>query len=517
MELQLKYCEKLMDSILPFSFIVDYSGRIEKSGNSINKIFGTSIEGLNISDIIFFSESVDFDFLKEHEGSQTFKYGFNNLDILLKASSFNFSFEKRVLIDAIPIINSEYRLSSYNVNFQDFSATSVMAEYLFLVESNKRSMVEAYRLIEDVNLKNKNLTAAFNKIEKSQKELRLVKDTLVKLNENLETKVAEGIEENKKLQSEIFQQDKLSTLGELSAGVAHDLNTPLGAIQASAENIRITLEQFFKEDIVNMDVNQVHYACEIAGRDQFNTFISSREERKMNRLHHEQIKIKYNEKFDSYSVAKTFTNAQINPNEKAIISKILDDEHPLEFLKVINSITKIRKSIDTIYLGVAKSSNVIQSLKNYVFKKESIGYSPFNLVDSIKAVLTLFENEIKKGIDVHLDIEDQFEVYGAEIRLNQVWANLIKNAIQAMNNDGILKIKAEQIGTLKKVHFTNNGPRIKSKIKDQIFEPFFTTKKRNQGTGMGLSIISRIIKDHDAQIDLTSDENETCFTITFKK
>ena len=102
------------------------------------------------------------------------------------------------------------------------------------------------------------------------------------------------------------------------------------------------------------------------------------------------------------------------------------------------------------------------------------------------------------------------------MRLNQVWTNLIKNAIQAMKNNGTLEIKSELIDNQKYIHFINNGPKINEKNIEKIFEPFFTTKKRKEGTGMGLSIVTRIIKDHRASIEVKSNKDNTCFTVIFK-
>ena len=102
------------------------------------------------------------------------------------------------------------------------------------------------------------------------------------------------------------------------------------------------------------------------------------------------------------------------------------------------------------------------------------------------------------------------------MRLNQVWTNLLKNAIQAMNNKGTIIIEGESTKEHKIVHFKNNGPKIKDENLNKIFEPFYTTKKRKEGTGMGLSIVTRIIKDHRASIEVKSTKKETCFTIKFR-
>ena len=604
---------------MPFMLIIDDNGIILSSGKSLNKMIGKNIESVNINDVIEFLIPNNFKDLKKLKNNSLIKYKIKNTGTSMKASSKYYSQEKALFVNGIPIINANHSLSSTTLNLNDFSETTVMAEYLFLVESNKRGMAEAYRLIEDMKIKNKSLNSAFNEIEnisrfpsenpnpvmrlstdgtllfanesaienfmepyglnigdqieenynfllnfassasapiervlkmnnktfsvsyckvtdreymnvyavditnpineiaKREQELEIAKNTLVQLNENLETKVAEGIEINKKLQSEIFQQDKLVTLGELSAGVAHDLNTPLGAVQASSENIRSILEKFFKDDFLTIDKNHVLYACELATREELNIFLTSREERIKSKEIQKYLEEKYPNKFNNYVISKILTNASITVNDEEILNKILNDNNPNELINAINTISQIRKSIDTILSAVDKSANVIKTLKDYVYKEESEEFSNINFLESINNILKLFNNELKKGVDVIKEIDPDFEIKGSLMRLNQVWTNLLKNAIQAMNNKGTIIIEAESTKEHKIVHFKNNGPKIEDEILSKIFEPFYTTKKRKEGTGMGLSIVTKIIKDHRASINVESNEKETCFTLKFLK
>ena len=615
---KLKNLDVLKDSLMPFMLIIDDNGIILSSGKSLNKMIGKNIESMNINDVIEFLIPNNFKDLKKLKDNSLIKYKIKNTGTSIKASSKYYSQEKALFVNGIPIINANHSLSSTNLNLNDFSETTVMAEYLFLVESNKRGMAEAYRLIEDMKSKNKSLNSAFTEIEnisrfpsenpnpvmrlstdgtllfanesaienfmepyglnigdqidenynfllnfassasapiervlkmnnktfsvsyckvtdreymnvyavditnpineiaKREQELEIAKNTLVQLNENLETKVAEGIEINKKLQSEIFQQDKLVTLGELSAGVAHDLNTPLGAVQASSENIRSILEKFFKDDLLTIDKNHVLYACELATREELNIFLTSREERVKSKEIQKYLEEKHPNKFNNYVVSKILTNASISVNDEEILNKILNEDNPNELLNAINTISQIRKSIDTILSAVDKSANVIKTLKDYVYKEDSEEFGNINFLESINNILKLFNNELKKGVDVIKEIDPNFEIKGSLMRLNQVWTNLLKNAIQAMNNKGSIIIEAESTKEHKIVHFKNNGPKIKDENLNKIFEPFYTTKKRKEGTGMGLSIVTRIIKDHRASIEVKSTEKETCFTIKFR-
>jgi signal transduction histidine kinase len=130
---------------------------------------------------------------------------------------------------------------------------------------------------------------------------------------------------------------------------------------------------------------------------------------------------------------------------------------------------------------------------------------PTDIIDGIETVLTLYHNQLKQGIEVVRDYDElpKFDCY--EDEMNQVWTNLIHNAIQAMDYKGILSISAKNNVDSITICFTDNGSGIEKDIQDKIFEPFFTTKKQGEGSGMGLDIVKRIIEKHDGKITFKSE------------
>jgi signal transduction histidine kinase len=138
-----------------------------------------------------------------------------------------------------------------------------------------------------------------------------------------------------------------------------------------------------------------------------------------------------------------------------------------------------------------------------------------NITQGIETVLTLYQNQIKQGVEVVRNYQAQLpavQCYPDE--LNQVWTNLIHNALQAMDNQGTLTIDAVQKDTSVLVKITDSGKGIPPEILPNIFEPFFTTKPAGEGSGLGLDIVKKIIEKHQGKIDVESVPGQTAFTVS---
>lgn len=164
MSVTLNQLHILKDSLLPFLLIVDYCGIILSSGASLDKMANKRLESTEIDKSITFDGHSYSDLLKKKDNT-LIKFTIRNTELYLKGTFHNYKEEKAILILCIPIFNSNKTLSSSKLNLSDFSEASVMAEYLFLIESNTSGLNEAYNLIEKVNEKNKNIQKAFEEIE----------------------------------------------------------------------------------------------------------------------------------------------------------------------------------------------------------------------------------------------------------------------------------------------------------------------------------------------------------------
>lgn len=143
--------------------------------------------------------------------------------------------------------------------------------------------------------------------------------------------------------------------------------------------------------------------------------------------------------------------------------------------------------------------------------------SPVQNVDVVKTLettLTILNHKLKRGVAVRRDYERApllVNSFGSE--LNQVWTNIIDNAIDAMNGKGELRVRTYRQDGCAVVEIADNGPGIPTDIEPHIFEPFFTTKGVGEGTGLGLDTVQRIVKKHRGGIHVRSKPGDTCFQV----
>ena len=141
---------------------------------------------------------------------------------------------------------------------------------------------------------------------------------------------------------------------------------------------------------------------------------------------------------------------------------------------------------------------------------------PVNVERGLASTLVVLRAKAKsKSIRLSLDIENSLPpVQGFGGELNQVWANLIDNAIDAVSEGGRVELVAGKRGNYVVVRVIDDGPGIPADIRDRIFDPFFTTKPVGQGTGLGLDIVRRLVLRHNGQIELESKPGHTEFSVT---
>lgn len=394
------------------------------------------------------------------------------------------------------------------VGFVGFDSVKAIRSF----NDDERDLLELFaQMLVNVSRRTENL----RKIEKARKEIE-------EINLGLEQQVQEKTKMNLDLVKSISDQEKFVTIGEIASGVAHDLNTPLGAIKSGAENIRFTLESLFKETIWKCSPEQISMACRRASESKFELFVGGIQQRR----EMSAAKLLLAEKYPHFSASeleiyvKGVVKTRISLEDQELIDKIIASENPNEFFDLIYHIQMTRNFVDTILTSGNRASEVINDLRSFIKEQKSSDKSTVNLNQNIGTVLNIFSYELKSKIDVQFNVDSQFEVLGIDIRLFQLWSNLIKNAIESMiesDQPGLLRIFSIETSSHVCIHVENNGPKIPDEIQHKIFEKFYTTKGNKNGTGLGLSIVKSIIQEHEAEIELTSTELKTKFTIKFKK
>jgi signal transduction histidine kinase len=187
---------------------------------------------------------------------------------------------------------------------------------------------------------------------------------------------------------------------------------------------------------------------------------------------------------------------------------------------LINQIQLIRSFIQTVVNSGEKAAKIVQDMKSFVKDQKNFGVSKINLNSNISSVLNIFNYEIHRKCSLKFEVSHDLFVHGYEIKLFQLWSNIIKNAIEAIEDSGKsgeIYIYSEEFIDKIRVVFQNNGPKIPEEVISKIFSKFYTTKAHKNGSGIGLSIAMNIIEEHKASISIKSNDTQTEFLIDFPK
>jgi two-component system, NtrC family, sensor kinase len=177
-------------------------------------------------------------------------------------------------------------------------------------------------------------------------------------------------------------------------------------------------------------------------------------------------------------------------------------------------LSSVQNNSQNIRLAVERASRIVYALKNFVRQDtESLPVSA-SIGEGIDIVLTLYQNQIKHGIEIEKNYQDVPPVVCYPEELAQVWSNLIGNAIQAMDYKGALAIAIVAVEQGVMVEVRDCGSGIADTVKDKIFQPFFTTKPAGEGSGLGLSIVRKIIDKHHGTVEVESQPGRTVFRVT---
>ena len=315
------------------------------------------------------------------------------------------------------------------------------------------------------------------------------------------------------MQGDLIRQEKLATLGMLIAGIAHEINTPLGAIKASNQIVEDTLRNEVFTSLAKMNQENFRQALDLFHLYQPAELpLNTREERALLKDLEEKLAAKYPLLKQPSRFARMILELGFH-NLDPVLNRFLSSQDNKEVFHFALSLIRMNKSVQTIGIGVDKAARVVKALNNFSHGNLNQVMVDFNLYEGLELAITILWNKIKDGATIKLDVGRDVVLHGNQEELGQVWTNLINNALQASANKCVIHIQHGISGNWHHLKFSNDGPPIPEEILPKIFDAFFTTKSFGEGTGLGLNISRQIIEKHGGSIIVNSNSLETIFEV----
>jgi signal transduction histidine kinase len=313
------------------------------------------------------------------------------------------------------------------------------------------------------------------------------------------------------------QRDRLAGLGKLSAGLAHELNNPASAAKRATSQLREMLKQI--KDASHALGARDLTSAQKAEIEKLETSFIQKDSPPPDALTISTLEDELDALFrshgqnDLWQLAANLARKGAKPEVLESLFSTLDPDTARAALCRISASLEVAALLNEIENSASRISDLVRAIKEYTFMDQA-PVQNVDIVRSLETTLTILNHKLKRGVEVERDYQPiplLVDSFGSE--LNQVWTNIIDNAIDAMHGQGKLRVRVYRDGDCVVVEIGDNGPGIPADIEPHIFEPFFTTKGVGEGTGLGLDTVQRIVKKHRGSIEVTSKPGDTRFQI----
>jgi signal transduction histidine kinase len=311
------------------------------------------------------------------------------------------------------------------------------------------------------------------------------------------------------------QQEKLAALGKLSAGLTHELNNPAAAARRASEELG---EAILKAQLTAMGHDERFSALEREALVALQRETAAGNADVLDPLSLCDVEDELTDWLGDHGceapwdLAPALAEAGVDTDRLEAMAEAFDDRSlacGLEWLAGTLDLVGLAGEIDT---SVGRISHLVGTMKEYTYMDRAV-VGEVDVISGLQNTLTMLGPRLK---DVSLFREFEKElprILGRGGELNQVWTNLIDNAIDAVDGRGSIAVRAYVEGTRVVVEVVDDGPGIPRAAQVHVFEPFYTTKDTGAGTGLGLAIVRRIVTDHGGEVFLQSEPGKTCFIV----
>lgn len=324
------------------------------------------------------------------------------------------------------------------------------------------------------------------------------------------------------LESFIRGREKMAALGTLSAGLAHELNNPAAALVRALRDVVPAIRELEKMNLIygQQQADPEHTQDWQDTRDRGYEAILNSSLDAMALSDREDELLDWMEEYgvnEAWKLAEPLALAGMDcATLERLSNRWRNSPAPLRDMGIrwLALSFDVMSMIKSGLRGAERISDLVHSMKSYSHMDQG-AQQYVDVHEGLEDTLRLFSYKLKHGVTVERKYDrtlPQICAYGSE--LNQVWTNLIDNAIAAMEEQGTLTIQTYQDGNYVRVDITDSGSGIPAEVQSRIFEPFFTTKEMGKGSGLGLDVVRRIVENrHQGVVSVLSQPGQTCFSV----
>ncbi len=314
------------------------------------------------------------------------------------------------------------------------------------------------------------------------------------------------------------QQAKMAALGKLSAGLAHELNNPAAAARRAASTLHEMLPQLQTQTLNLSRLNLTDAQIKNLITLQKDAIVNAGDSAPLSPIERSDREdalsdwLEAHEVPNAWDIAPTFINAGVTPDDMDELAQYVREENLPTVTAWLATALNAGALLCEIHETSERISDLVKAVKEYTYMDQGT-VQEVDIHHGLEATLRVMKHKLRDVEVVRHYDPDLPKLMGRGGELNQVWTNLIDNAVYAMSGAGELKLITRNENEFVMIEVTDSGPGIPEDVLPHLFEPFYSTKPQGEGTGLGLDMVYRIIQGHQGTIEARSEPGNTRFIV----